>query len=199
MITALYFSAAAILLLYAVFLLVPAFYFAFSGRAKEENYSPETFISVILPVRNEEKNIATCLESLDGMNYPKSKFEILLINDHSTDRTKAIAEQFAKLIPNLKIIDNLSGSEGKKSAITLGIKSAEGKIIATTDGDCIVPEKWLLNIAEEFEKHDAVFVAGPVAYKKGFKVFRDLLQIEQIVLQVVSAGAMKMGFPLMCR
>jgi poly-beta-1,6-N-acetyl-D-glucosamine synthase len=197
MVTLLYFSAAVLLLLYAVFLLVPAFYFAFS-KTGEEEFSPQTFISIILPVRNEEKNIAVCLESLDGLNYPKELFEIILVNDHSTDRTKAIAEQFSKLIPNLHLLDNLPGSEGKKSAITLGIQSAKGNFIATTDGDCIVPEKWLLNIAEEFEKRDAVFIAGPVAYKKRFRLFRDLLQIEQVVLQIVSAGAMNMGFPVMC-
>jgi biofilm PGA synthesis N-glycosyltransferase PgaC len=196
MITIIYFSAAIILLLYAIFLLLPAFYFALSPKAVDEKYSPSTFITVILPVRNEEKNIAVCLESLDGINYPKSLFEILLIDDYSTDRTKAIAEQFAKLMPNLRLIDN--EAEGKKAAITLGIKSAKGEIIATTDGDCIVPEKWLANIAEEFEKSDAVFVAGPVGYKKRTNIFRDLLQIEQIMLQIISGGAMKMGFPLMC-
>jgi cellulose synthase/poly-beta-1,6-N-acetylglucosamine synthase-like glycosyltransferase len=198
MITLLYFSAATILLLYAVFLLVPGFYFAFSKTGEAEKFSPQLFISVILPVRNEEKNIAVCLESLDGLNYPKELFEIILINDHSTDRTKAIAEQFSKLMPNLRVLENLPANEGKKSAITWGIQSAKGNFIATTDGDCIVPENWLLNIAEAFEKRDAVFVAGPVAYKKRFRLFRDLLEIEQVVLQIVSAGAMNMGFPMMC-
>lgn len=198
MITVLYFSAAGILLLYAVFLLAPAFYFVFSRSADDEKFSPQTFISVILPVRNEEKNIAECLESLGELNYPKELFEIILIDDHSTDRTKAIAEQFSKLMPNLRILENSPDSKGKKSAITLGIAAAKGEFIATTDGDCNVPANWLLNIAEEFEKRGAVFLAGPVAYKKRFLLLRDLLQIEQVVLQIVSAGAMNMGFPLMC-
>ncbi|MDQ3108653.1 MAG: glycosyltransferase [Bacteroidota bacterium] len=198
MMTFLYFFSACVLLLYAVFLLLPAFYFVFSVFSNDEKFSPEIFISIILPVRNEEKNIAVCLESLDGLNYPKEKYEIILVDDHSTDRTKNIAQQFSKLIHNLKIVDNLPQAAGKKSAITLGIEAAKGEYIATTDGDCSVPENWLLNIALEFEKRDAVFVAGPVAYKKQFSILRDMLQIEQLVLQIVSAGAMKMGFPLMC-
>ncbi|MEO5642955.1 MAG: glycosyltransferase [Bacteroidia bacterium] len=193
-----YFSAAAVLLLYAIFLLVPAFYFTFSSQRNTEEFLPQNFISVILPVRNEEKNIAVCLESLDALDYPKSLYEIILVNDHSTDRTKAIAEQFSKLMPNLRLLDNLPGSQGKKAAITLGIKTAKGNFIATTDGDCIVPEEWLTNIAEAFEIRRAVFIAGPVAYKKRFQLFRDVLQIEQVVMQIVSAGAMNMGFPLMC-
>lgn len=196
--TAIYFSAAAVLLLYALFLLVPAFYFTFSTSPVVEEFVPESFITVILPVRNEEKNIAVCLESLDALDYPKSLYEILLVNDHSTDHTKAIAERFAKLMPNLRILENLPDSNGKKAAITLGIQSAKGNFIATTDGDCIVPESWLKNIAAAFELRRAVFVAGPVAYKKRFELFRDLLQIEQVVMQIVSAGAMNMGFPLMC-
>jgi cellulose synthase/poly-beta-1,6-N-acetylglucosamine synthase-like glycosyltransferase len=198
MITVLYFSAAGILLLYAIFLLAPAFYFAFSRSAETEEFSPQIFISVILPLRNEEKNIAVCLESLDGLNYPKALFEIILVDDHSTDRTKAIAEQFSKLMPNLRVVDNLPGAKGKKSVITLGISTAKGEFIATTDGDCIVPVNWLLNIAREFENRGAVFVAGPVAYKKSSRLLRDLLEIEQVVMQIVSAGAMNMGFPLMC-
>jgi cellulose synthase/poly-beta-1,6-N-acetylglucosamine synthase-like glycosyltransferase len=199
MMTFFYFFSVVVLLLYAVFLLLPAFYAAISASSKEHNFSPELFISVILPVRNEEKNIATCLESLDGLNYPKEKFEIILVDDHSTDRTKSIAEQFSKLIPNLRIIENLPEAAGKKSAISLGIKSAQGEFIATTDGDCILPPNWLLNIALEFEKRKAVFVAGPVAYKnKRFSALRDLLQIEQVIMQGVSAGAMNMGFPLLC-
>ncbi len=198
MITVIYFSAAAVLLLYAIFLLAPAFYFAFSSAKEEEDFVPAQFISIILPVRNEEKNIAVCLESMDALNYPKALYEILLVDDHSTDQTKAIAARFAKLMPNLRVLDNLPEAKGKKSAITVGIKNAAGEFIATTDGDCIVPQNWLLNIAAAFKSPDAVFIAGPVAYKKRFTIFRDLLQIEQVVLQIISAGAMNMGFPLMC-
>lgn len=196
--TVIFFSAAAVLLLYAIFLLVPAFYFTFSSSQEMEKFVPESFITVILPVRNEEKNIAVCLESLDALDYPKSLYEIVLVNDHSTDHTKAIAARFSKLMPNLRILDNLPGSQGKKAAITLGIQSAKGNFIATTDGDCIVPESWLMHIAQAFEVRRAVFVAGPVAYKKRFELFRDLLEIEQVVMQIVSAGAMNMGLPLMC-
>ncbi len=198
MITVIYFSAAAVLLLYAIFLLVPGFYFAFSSVEEEEEFVPAQFISIILPVRNEEKNIAVCLESMDALNYPKSLYEILLVDDHSTDQTKAIAARFAKLMPNLRVLENLPEAKGKKSAITVGIKNAAGEFIATTDGDCIVPQNWLLNIAAAFKNSEAVFIAGPVAYKKRFSVFRDFLQIEQVVLQIISAGAMNMGFPLMC-
>ena len=80
------------------------------------------FISVILPVRNEEKNIAICLESLDELNYPKEKFEIILVNDHSTDQNEKYSGTIFKADSKLTLLDNLPEAEGKKSAIATGIK-----------------------------------------------------------------------------
>ena len=198
MITFLYFFAAFFLLLYAIFLVIPAVYFSVSRKEKSmEEVSPR-FISIILPVRNEEKNIASCLESLDALNYPKTFYEIILVDDHSTDRTKNIAEQFAKLMPNLQILDTGENSTGKKQAISLGVKRAKGEMIATTDGDCVVPAEWLSEIAAAFSGASVDFIAGPVAYKEQNSLLRDFLAIEQVTMQLISAGAMKMRIPLMC-
>lgn len=198
MIVFLYFFAAAFLLLYAILLVIPAVYFSVSREEKSTKENPPGFISIILPVRNEEKNIASCLESLDALNYPETFYEIILVDDHSTDRTKNIAEQFAKLMPNLRILESGNNSTGKKQAISAGVKKAQGEIIATTDGDCIVPAEWLAGISAAFSDPGIDLVAGPVAYKKKNSLLRDFLEIEQISMQVISAGAMKMGFPLMC-
>jgi cellulose synthase/poly-beta-1,6-N-acetylglucosamine synthase-like glycosyltransferase len=198
MIVFLYFFSLVVVLLYAIVLLVPAFYFSFSRKEKKTGKVFSPVISIILPVRNEEKNIASCLESLDALDYPKELYEIILIDDHSTDRTKSIAQQFSKLMPSLQIVEADENSSGKKKAITAGIKKAKGEIIAATDGDCIVPPDWLNEIANAFAGEEIIFAAGPVAYKKKNSLLRDFLSIEQIILQSVSAGAMQMRFPLMC-
>ncbi len=183
---------------YGILLLVPGFVFAFSKKDTALDFIPKTFVSILVPVRNEEDTIVECLKSLSMQDYPKEKFEIILINDHSTDKTKEIAERFAKDFSQLKVMDNLPQSLGKKSALTLGVNAARGELIATTDGDCIIPSKWLNKIVKVYQEDNAVFIAGPVAYKRQGGIFRHLLQIEQIVLQLISGGAMKMGFPLMC-
>lgn len=193
-----FFVLISILFLYGIVLLVPEIVFVCSKKEIQDLNAPKTFISILIPVRNEEKNLEECLGSISELHYPKELFEIIVINDHSTDNTKSIAESFCSKIPNLKVADNLPGSFGKKSAITVGVNSALGELIVTTDGDCILPEGWLQKIATLYENENPVFIAGPVIYKKQGGIFRDLLQIEQLVLQTVSAGSMKMGVPLMC-
>lgn len=193
-----YFISVFILLLYAAFLILPAIYFHFCKKNVSAKKSELKLISIILPVRNEEKNIVLCLESLKKLDYPESLFEIILINDHSKDQTKNIAERFLKTISNLRIIDNPNNSQGKKSAITNGINHSKGEIIVTTDGDCIVPVSWLKNISAIFSDEMVEFAAGPVAYKKSNDMFRDFLEIEQISLQIISGGSMMIGIPLLC-
>ena len=78
---------------YGIVLLVPAFVFVFSEKKINATNPPKTFISVVLPVRNEENALPDCLRSLSELNYPKTLFEVILINDHSTDHTKKIAQQ----------------------------------------------------------------------------------------------------------
>ncbi len=184
-----------ILALYALLLLVPGF--AFYAGKKPRASRPRTFISVLVPVRNEAQHLAACLESLIAQDYPADQFEIIVIDDHSTDDTATIAAQFSEKFPRLTVIHNLPGDHGKKKALTSGVRYAMGTLIATTDGDCIVPPRWLRSVAVLFEQESPLFIAGPVAYRKG-GIFRDLLAGEQAALQLVSGGAMRLGVPLMC-
>jgi biofilm PGA synthesis N-glycosyltransferase PgaC len=198
MMQVIFITVAILFSLYGLVLLVPAVISVFSIDSLTEKNNPKTFITVLVPVRNEAKNISDCLESLSRLNYPDEILEIILIDDHSTDETKKIAREFSGKIPHLKIIDNLRDVAGKKSAITLGVNSAKGELIVTTDGDCVFQKNWLLKIAELYERENPVFIAGPVAYKKKNNLFRDLLEIEQVILQLVASGSMKSGFPMLC-
>src|SRR6266498_2049396 len=95
----------------------------------------ETNISVIVPARNEEKNIAQLLKALEQQAYPKNLFEVIVVDDHSTDQTAEIVRQFpeARL---LQLKDNDINSY-KKKAIEKGIDAARNPFIVTTDADCI--------------------------------------------------------------
>jgi biofilm PGA synthesis N-glycosyltransferase PgaC len=187
-----------IIFIYAFLLLIPAFVFAFTKQKRRKLFIPKTFISILVPVRNEEKEISACLKSLAALDYPKNLFEIIIIDDHSTDQTKSIAEKFLQTNNELKISVHDNNSIGKKSALTVGVHAAKAELIATTDGDCIVPKNWLQRFAEVYENENAVFIAGTVDYKNQSGIFRHLLEIEQIVLQIISGGAMLLKFPMMC-
>ena len=127
-----------------------------------------TFISVIIPARDEEGNIGACLDSIINQSYPKNLFEIIVIDDFSTDRTAEIIRSFADKNVSLISLKNFTKdgelNSYKKKAIEIAISKANGELIVTTDADCIVQNKWLQTIASFYEKHNPVFIAAPVAY-----------------------------------
>ena len=91
-------------------------------------------VSVIIPARNEEANLGTCLESLMGQNG--LSFEIIVVNDHSTDRTKEIAQSF----PGVQVIDAdplPTGWTGKNNAVATGARAARTNWFLFTDADTI--------------------------------------------------------------
>ncbi|MBI2731190.1 MAG: glycosyltransferase [Sphingobacteriales bacterium] len=168
----------------------------------EEKYQPETTISVIVPARNEEKNIASCLFSILEQSYPPHLFEVIVVDDQSEDNTAKIVQRLLNMYANLSCIrltieDNVTVAY-KKKALETGIKKAKGKLIVTTDADCIVPEKWLKTIAAYYEHKKAVFIAAPVviAPAKGFvKLFQSL---DFLTLQGITGASVFTGFHSMC-
>jgi len=118
------------------------------------------FVSVIVPARNEEKNIKNCINSILNSNYPKEKFEIIVVNDRSTDNTLSEITDLLEINEanknsNIKICNIKSDAEkrnlqGKPGAIKVGIDAALGEIIMLTDADCTVNENWILTVANSF-------------------------------------------------
>lgn len=112
------------------------------------------FISVIIPVRNGEGRLETCLASLQNQTYPKDRFEVIVADGRSVDRTVEISKEFGAIV-----VDNpgLIQATGRN----VGIKAAQGNLLAFTDDDCIVPPNWLAN-AERYLRDDHVGgVGGP--------------------------------------
>lgn len=114
------------------------------------------FVSVAVVARNAEKHIAECLDSIENLDYPKDKYEILLIDGNSTDNTVSIA----KIFKRVDILNN-----DKKIISTgrnLAIDKAKGKYLAFTDSDCKVDTNWLKNLIliNDLDKN-TVAVGGP--------------------------------------
>jgi len=95
----------------------------------------QTKISVIIPARNEEVNIGFLLTALQEQTYPRELVEIIVIDDHSEDKTTEIVDQY-KEVKLLQLKDDSINSY-KKKAIETGIAAATGDLIVTTDADCL--------------------------------------------------------------
>jgi len=117
-------------------------------------------ISVIIPVYNEEKNIARTIDSL--LNQTFSDYEIIAVNDGSKDNSIDVLNRYKDKI---KIIDKKK-NEGQAKALNAGLKIASGDIIARTDGDSIVPPDWLERIHNNFKNNDIIAVGGWLAIAK---------------------------------
>lgn len=98
------------------------------------NDSP--FVSVIIPVRNEEKFIAQCLQSVADQDYPHDRMEVLVVNGRSEDRSREIVAEFSSRHPTIKLLDNPKHSA--PAGLNLGIREARGDTIVRVDEHCLL-------------------------------------------------------------
>lgn len=163
-------------------------------------------ISVLVPARNEEQNIRHCLESLSRQAYPKELYEVIVIDDHSTDNTARIVQEFAA--EGLCTVRCLRlGELGarpvkayKKFAIETGIGLAIGELIVATDADCWSGPDWLRTIAGFHKDTGAKFIAAPVLMiDTGRQSFLSLFQtLDFLTLQGITGAAVYRRFHSMC-
>jgi len=132
------------------------------SRLREGRSREQPFVSVIVAARDEEHTIGTCLASLLNQDYPLDKYEVIVVDDNSSDRTAEVVLEFASRCGNVKLISVSEGREAlspKKRAITAGIREGRGEIILITDADCSPPEGWISGMMSYFEPEVGV-VAG---------------------------------------
>jgi poly-beta-1,6-N-acetyl-D-glucosamine synthase len=158
--------------------------------------SPQTKITVIIPARNEEENIGVLLQCLKRQTYPEEWFEVIVIDDHSTDGTAAITKKFTG-VKLLQLNDDVTNSY-KKKAIETGIHAATGDLIVTTDADCLPPPEWLRTIAAFKEKTNAVFIVAPVVFDCNSSPLQVFQAMDFMVLQGITAASVHKKIHSMC-
>lgn len=156
------------------------------------DYKPQKQISVIVPARNEAGNIAKLLESLKKQDYPLSLFEIIVVDDHSSDETQAAC--LSVPLENLKIYSLPKGQEGKKAALALGIAQASGELILTTDADCIVPRQWIRLMTACYEQSGARFIAGPVIFEQERNTFERFQSLDMMGMMLITGAGIQGRF-----
>jgi len=161
----------------------------------------KTGISILIPSRNEEKNIASCLSAISKQDFPQDCFEVIVIDDNSEDKTSEKAHDFFKKNPQIKgqlLSLAEAGHTGKKEAITLGMQTALHPLVVTTDADCLSPPTWLKTIVSYYEAHGGKLIAAPVTFKQSSGIIQQLQELEFLGLQVVAAGGISLKEPVLC-
>lgn len=165
-------------------------------------------VSVIVPARNEADGIAACLESLRACDYPANRYEIIVVNDGSTDGTapRVRAHQTATPSPEsnrapVRMVAtgeaSGSGPRHKPHAVEQGIDAATGEIILTTDADCTVGPGWVKSMVVHCTP-ETPFVAGPVVYEHEDLFLPRLQALELLGLVAYGAGTLGLGMPTFC-
>ena len=175
---------------------IPDFRFTIS------DFQPTTKISLIIPARNEAENIKNCLDSIINQSYPKHLFEILVVDDHSTDNTAAIilgyTSQNVKLVSLKDFVSSTQINSYKKKAIELAVQQSSGELIVTTDADCFVPQNWLQTIAAFYEEKKPEFIVMPVAIDCSFRFIEIFQAVDFMTLQGITGASVYKKMHSMC-
>jgi cellulose synthase/poly-beta-1,6-N-acetylglucosamine synthase-like glycosyltransferase len=165
-------------------------------------------VTVLIPARNEERIILDCLRSLAAQTYPKDRFEVIVLDDHSTDDTAALVDRYAASgasglalrclqIAEMPLPAGLTAY--KKFAIDAGVRAASGELIVTTDADCFFDPHWLSMLAAYYVEKNAKFIAAPVRIGIRSHSLLDIFQtLDFITLQGITGAAVHSRFHSMC-
>ena len=116
----------------------------------KSEFSELVNISVVTAAHNEERCIGALIEAAALQEYPSSKFEVIIVDDNSTDSTYETAEISAQGKGNIEVVKLPAGKRGKKDALEFGISKAKYDNIMITDADCLPARGWLKAFAGKF-------------------------------------------------
>jgi cellulose synthase/poly-beta-1,6-N-acetylglucosamine synthase-like glycosyltransferase len=155
-------------------------------------------VSIIIAARNEEANIARCLESMAALDYPRDLLQVIVVDDHSSDTTPQIIRGFTAAHPNVELIEAVPGRDtlrGKTNAVAQGMDAARGEIVLFTDADCAVPKGWVKETVKYYTSEEIGIVGGFTSLDSG-NWFESMQAIDWFVLFSVAAATIRLGYPV---
>lgn len=166
----------------------------------DRGYEPLTRVSIIIPARNEEQHLGQLLQDIDVLFYPGKLLEVIVVDDHSSDRTAAIAGSFPK-VRCISLQDVVAGevlNAYKKKAIEAGIAQSNGELIVTLDADVRLCNFWLLSIVAYYEQYRPQLIAAPVLLSNDGSVLHTFQSIDFMTMQGITAALSATRSGTMC-
>ncbi|MBU3662342.1 MAG: glycosyltransferase [Bacteroidetes bacterium] len=191
----------ALLLGYALLILFYLVGWLLIKEYKQVLSEPTQYFTILIPARNEAKVISDCLNSILTQEYPREKYEIIVIDDHSEDATSLIVKQFISVNPlfNIRLIalqEHLPHGN-KKEGITLGVSMAKFEHILLTDADCLRGTLWIKSIAQFIQTKPTQMLYAPVFFSAE-NTFEKIQALEFAGLVGIGAAAIQLKNPNMC-
>ena len=113
------------------------------------------FVSIVIPTLNGASDIPDCIDALQNQDYPKDRFEIIVIDNGSNDDS-------VRIIEKLDLVFDIEPRKGRVFALNRGVRKARGEIIITTDISCIAESNWLRETVQSFSDASVGCVAGEI-------------------------------------
>ncbi len=140
-------------------------------------------VSVIIPSFNRGEKLIETVKSVESNDFLKKDFEIIIVNDCSTDNTQEVIKELIKEYPNIKTLTNKKNS-GPAVSRNNGIKNASGEFVFFTDDDCIVPKDWIKSYLDFFKRNGEVYGAGGILEAKEKNFISSLEKFKDKILGI---------------
>lgn len=168
---------------------------------KTKNSFSDLSVSILVPARDEESNVETCIHSLTNCEFPNDKYEIIAINDRSSDKTSSILHKLTDSVKNLKVVDIESDLQkgnlkGKAGALQIAASNAGNELLMMTDADCTVHPNWINTINNQFDSKTGLIASFTLI--KGESIFDKIQAIEWLFLHTMACGGVGVGLPMGC-
>jgi cellulose synthase/poly-beta-1,6-N-acetylglucosamine synthase-like glycosyltransferase len=158
-------------------------------RPKTSTGEPGIKVTILIAARDEEARINYTIDDILAQDYPKHLTEIIIVDDHSTDRTADIIRSYAdRGVKLLQLNEDKPLNSYKKKAIAQAIGLSTGELMVATDADCRMGTKWLFSIVNYFETSDSVMISSPVAYFEEKSLFEYMQTLEFAYLIGIGAA-----------
>ena len=144
-------------------------------------------VSVVIPVRNEGRAIAGCLDAVLGQDYPAQQLEVLVVDGGSHDDTVAVVERYIARDRRVRLLENPAGTI--PAGLNVGIRAAQGDIVARVDARTRLATDYIGTAVGLLEEKNATTVGGPVQYAPGSFMAQALALVMQSKFGVGGAAA----------
>ena len=118
----------------------------------------DPIVTIVVPMYNEERYIAGCLDSILSQTYDMTRAEVLVVDGRSTDRSAAIVREYEARDPRIRLLDNPARIQ--PTALNLGVMNARGRYVLQMDSHCKFHPDYVERIVEAFERTHAGNVVG---------------------------------------